>query len=483
MIYSYKDGVEYTAEELAKLSLPFAHKLTWFLERGYKPHYWQLLYHCSSARFRHLAAGRRSGKTMAAAWEIAYYALNPEQFHKDFYNKDSNEPLMFWVLTKDHVLGLASRLMLRHVLKEAATYDVDYVENKTNKWFEFTNGTMILFKTAEDPETLRGHGIHLLWIDEAAIIPTRRPWEVTSPGLTDKLGIVITTTTSGGNNWYYQEFIKGKEKNEDTLIIEMRSIDNPYYSKQEWIRMKNEMHPLLFQIEMCAAFEAEFGKDFAAEWLSYYEPEEIQDKDLEKFIGVDPAISTTRSADRFVISLIGVDRKTGTVYLLEQEADKIPFPDQVEKIEEWNLKYRPSLIGIERNAYQAALVQQLQQSRTFPPIQPILTLGKKSDRLMAMSPLFRSGRVKILKSHVDFISEWLNYDGTVKNNQDDCLDSVEIALRTAGVILPAEPETQVESLFQQKGLSELEIIALKQRPGSPYYEKEETYDEHLGIDW
>jgi hypothetical protein len=40
---------------------------------------------------------------------------------------------------------------------------------------------------------------------------------------------------------------------------------------------------------------------------------------------------------------------------------------------------------------------------------------------------------------MDFIDEWLNYDSSIKNPKDDCLDSVEIALRLAGALLPENP--------------------------------------------
>ena len=52
-----------------------------------------------------------------------------------------------------------------------------------------------------------------------------------------------------------------------------------------------------------------------------------------------------------------------------------------------------------------------------------------------MSPLFRIGKVKIKKDHADFIQEWVDYDSGIQKPKDDCLDSMEIALRTAGALL------------------------------------------------
>jgi phage terminase large subunit-like protein len=123
------------------------------------------------------------------------------------------------------------------------------------------------------------------------------------------------------------------------------------------------------------------------------------------------------------------------VFLLDQYAAKIPFADQLEKIQEYYLRFQPEIIGIESNAYQAALVQQTERLPSMPPVVPIFAKGKKYERIMAMSPLFRIGKVRIRQEHRDFIDEWINYDASVRNPKDDCLDSVEIALRTAGALL------------------------------------------------
>jgi hypothetical protein len=76
----------------------------------------------------------------------------------------------------------------------------------------------------------------------------------------------------------------------------------------------------------------------------------------------------------------------------------------------------------------------------------MMAKGKKMERIMAMAPVFRIGRVKIRRTHLDFIDEWVNYDSTLKNPKDDCLDAVEIALRAAGALLPENPSLDVFEL-------------------------------------
>ena len=137
------------------------------------------------------------------------------------------------------------------------------------------------------------------------------------------------------------------------------------------------------------------------------------------------------------------------MFLLEQYAARIPFAEQLLKIEEFYLRHKPEIIGIESNAYQAALVQQTERLTSMPPVVPMFAKGKKWERILAMSPLFRIGKVKIKKDHADFIQEWVDYDSAMQKPKDDCLDSMEIALRTAGALLGefvVEPSTNIGGL-------------------------------------
>lgn len=198
------------------------------------------------------------------------------------------------------------------------------------------------------------------------------------------------------------------------------------------------------------------------------------------YIGVDPAISESNKADRFVLTVLGVTKNRKQAYLLEQFAGRIPFPEQVDKINEYFQKWSPHFIGIEKTAYQAALVQQVSRLAGFPPVVPHFTRGKKHERILAMSPLFRIGKVKILREHADFIDEWLDYDSSRSNPKDDCLDSMDIALRTAGVLLPGMVQSRELYLPNDNTIDAARYRDLpKQRTG----DNDPHYDEMMGADY
>lgn len=483
--FNFSDGVKADSSSVATMVSHFSAKFGWFLSVGYLPHYWQTLFHANCnddrlVRFRHLVAGRRGGKTLSAAWEVLFYCLFPQQFHLDLHGVEKDDPLWVWALSASYKVGRPSYLTFRKVITDAGlVIGKDVKENRGDLRFEFANGSLVEFKSAEDPQSLRGAGLDILWMDEAAFIKSEEAWLVTRPSLSDKRGMLITTTTPDGKNWFYDEFWS-KEALEDANNgrVEYRSIDNPYFAKSEWEYVKQRYHPLLFNQEYCAAFDSMAGRDLAGEWLKYYELDDLRDDQgnpvkLRRYMGVDPAVSVSGKGDRFVISVVGVS-DANQVFLLEQYAARIPFAEQLEKIEEFYINFKPEIIGIESNAYQAALVQQAERLPSMPPIVPIFAKGKKWERILAMSPLFRIGKVKIKKDHRDFIDEWINYDSTISRPKDDCLDSVEIALRCAGALLG-------DYTTEDKKSSNVPDWILADRPGSRG--KEDFVDETMGSMW
>lgn len=499
--WHYTDKELVNESALSSMVARYVYKFAFFYKCGYYPHYWQTLFHSATnedtdnlCRFRHLVAGRRGGKTLSAAWEVLFYILNPQVFHLDAHGEKSDRPLRVQILTKDYPTGMAALITFREVLRQAADAGLishqDYKENRGNRWFEFNNGAFVELKTADNPESLRGAGLDILWIDEAAFIPNSRAWEVIRPSMADKQGMLITTTTPDGKNWFYDEFWTGGAFEDlKQAHVEYRSIDNPYFPAEEWQYLKRTYHPQHFKQEFMAAFDSAAGKELSGDWLQYYSMDEVlmdstkpftpSNIDLKVYIGVDPAISLADTADRFVITVLGVTKDRHQVYLLEQYAGRIPFPEQVDKINQMFQKWSPQFIGIEKTAYQAALAQQVNRLAGFPPVVPHWTKGKKAERILSMSPLFRIGKVKILREHVDFIDEWLDYDSTKSNPKDDCLDSMDIALRTAGVLLPGMVQAG-GSRFDENDHS---IEASRYRDNPSTQPNLKGVDEHMGAEW
>jgi predicted phage terminase large subunit-like protein len=453
---SGREDLQHTAADLAPLIAPYFHKMAWFLDHGYEPHYWQTLFHTATnpvtghiARFRNLVAGRRGGKTFGAAEEVVYYALNPDQFFKQYHGREDERGLHIWILTPDYTsTGRAALHTVRAVLRTLGLRkDKDYRENMGDRWIEFPNGSILEFKTAERPDKLVGAGLDILWMDESAVIDNDEAWNIARPAISDKIGMVVTSTTPRDKNWYYKLFWSDAALLDPAISsVEYWSIDNPYFPKSEWEYVKETYHPLLFMREYMASFDAMAGVELPADWLNYYQRGDLPKKedgsyDLNIYIGVDPAVSLSDKADHFALAVLGVTHDSTQVYLLELYMNRIQFPEQVDLIESYHKKYRPIMIGIEKGGYQESLAQQMLRLESFPPVEPVPAVGQKKSRILSMSPLFKMGKILIHKDMHDFVSQWINYDSSRRNPEDDALDAVEIALRVAGIILPGNPET------------------------------------------
>ena len=472
-------------------------KFAWFEGHGYKPHAWQALFHTMKRdkriqRTRHLVAGRRGGKTLAAAWETLYYAQNPSAWWADARNMAKDDPLWIWCVTKTFRAGRPALLTFLAVLKQAGLVkDVDYKYNKTERIIEFSNGTVVEFRSAENPDDLRGPGLHILWFDEAAFLPNDAAFLTVYPAVSDTKGSLITTTTPNSKNWYHEYWWADSAQDPDVGSVEYWSLDNPHFPVEEWSRYEKWYHPLFFEQEFKASFDAMVGLDLHGEWLQYHTLDEMEAdglwnpkarryQKLSLYLGIDPAISTAEAADHFAMSLIGV-ADTGRVYLLETMKTKLDFADQLQLIHQWNMKYTPTLIGIESNAFQAVLSQQAQRLAGLPPIIPILNAGKKNDRIMQMSPLFKIGKATLLESHRDFQHEWINFEYANRHNEDDLLDATEIALQTAGSLHAVGDQTWNSPILTPSEQDWGKI-------GSPEHEELFTQDaapvdEEFGDDW
>ena len=487
-----------TEQKYPELLAALPVKFWWFNKHGYTPHIWQALFHGAQLddepvlkQFRHLVAGRRGGKTLSAAWEVLFYALHPGEFHRDAHGEDSDRALWIWILTKNYPTGFPALVALLEVMAKAGlAKGKDFQYNKVERRIEFTaSGTVIQLKTADDPQSLRGAGLDILWIDEAAFIDDDEAWLVVSPALADKEGLVITTTTPHGKNWLWSEFFDGDALTDDFQFrVQYTSIDSPYFSRKSWDYYRRRYHPIMFRQEFLAAFDAFTGIALHGEWLKFwvagnpdlktddvsikpYRTEEGQYR-LRLFIGIDPAISLSEKADHFAMAAIGLTDDNTQAFLIDYYVGRIEFPDQLDKIREWFLKYRPERMGIESNAYQKALYQMAQRMDGLPPIMAVIAKGQKNDRILRMSPFFKIGKIRIARRHPEFIEQWVNFDPAKKNQEDDLLDAVEIALSTAGVLLPVMPHESVVDHSHARTVHEQALAQIRARRGHGVYDAE-----------
>lgn len=239
----------------------------------YQPHQHQQKFHESKSRTRLLLSGIRGGKTVAGTVESLIVSLEGKTPYFSAPNVGAVVAATYPML-RDVVLPEFWRFCPPELVREY---------NRSEMTVTLVNGSVILFRSADNPERLRGLDLNWFWIDEAAIAK-KVAYDILLGRVAQKGGIGWLTTTPKGYNWLYDEvYTPWKEGDKDYDVIVFRSYDNPFFPKSEIQRLKEKYDPDFFQQELEAKFVLFAGlvyKDFnpilhvkeleAHEHCSYY---------------------------------------------------------------------------------------------------------------------------------------------------------------------------------------------------------------------
>lgn len=207
--------------------------------RLYSPHRGQRRIHEHRARFRVVACGRRWGKTLCAANELAKRAL--EQPNGEYA----------WIAPWYRQARIVYRLM-RKVLRATIAYKSD-----AELRIEFKNGSVLQFYSAENPDAIRGNGFNGVVIDEAGdTLRDESVWfDVIRPTLSDRGGWALVIGTPKGRNLFYRMFSWGEDPEyPDWASFTAPTADNPYIPAPEIEAAQRELPEDSFSQEYCAIF-------------------------------------------------------------------------------------------------------------------------------------------------------------------------------------------------------------------------------------
>jgi len=200
------------------------------------------------------------------------------------------------------------------------------------------------------------------------------------------------------------------------------------YDRTRLDKLKKDMGTIIFNTQYQNDPSGIEGILLKTEWLKYYDK---APEDLQIVQGIDLAISERKEADFFVICTIGRD-ENNNIFVLSFFKAKLDFPSQLKAIETNYSAFHPQKIAIESNAYQRALTQWLRVGTNLPIVE-VKTVKDKVSRMLALSPHFENGRIKIRKDMQDFIAEFIQFP---KGPHDDMLDALAFAVDTLPDIGP-----------------------------------------------
>lgn len=350
---------------------------------------WQQQVWDSKARFKVVAAGRRTGKSRLAAYLLIYYALQVKSGH------------VFYVAPTQ---GQARDIMWSNLIEIG--HPVIKGSHINNLQITLINGATISLKGADRPETMRGVSLKFLVMDEYADMKSSVWEQILRPALADQKGTALFIGTPMGRNHFY-DLYKYAELKEDSEYEcwHFTSYDNPLLDPKEIDAAKKSMSSFAFRQEFMASFEAQGSEIFKEEWIKY---EDEEPRGGNFYVAIDMAgfeQEGTRSKksrlDNTAISVVKVNESGW--WVVDIIYGRWTFEETANKIFEVVDDYEPVAVGIEkgiaRQAIMSPLTDLMKQRGKFFKIEE-LTHGnkKKTDRIVAaLQGRFEHGAISINK--------------------------------------------------------------------------------------
>lgn len=378
---------------------------------------WQQKVWLDKARFKIIAAGRRTGKSRLAAYMLLYKALQ------------APSGTVFYVAPTQ---GQARDIMWKLLLELGHSV----IENVHVNNLEITliNGRQIRLKGADRPETMRGVSLFFLVLDEYADIRPDVWEEILRPALADLKGQAMFIGTPMGRNHFYDLF-RYAESGEDTdyKAWHFSSYDNETLDPKEIEAAKRSMSSYSFRQEFLASFEARGSEVFKEEWMRFGDTPDLGDY----YIAIDLAgfqeLNTKRSKNsKLDQSAIAVAKVTpdGEWHIENIIRGRWDLGTTATKIFQAVRDYQPVAVGIERGISRQAVMSPLsdlmRRYNKYFNVQE-LTHGnqKKADRIIwALQGRFEHGRISIGEGEWkdDFLDQLFQFPSELVH--DDLVDAV-----------------------------------------------------------
>ena len=272
------------------------------IRKTIKLHKAQADFRNSDAPFRGFVGGRGAGKTWVGAYDLLRRAKKG----------------------RTYLVASPTGILLNDItfptLRTLATLLGIWGEVKLTPYptLQLTTGASVRFRTAEDPERLRGPNLSGIWLDEASLME-QAVYDVCIASLREagEFGwLSATFTPKGPYHWTYDVFGKGKP---DTALFRSRTSQNPFNPKGFEARIAGQYTPIMARQELGGEFVEIEGAEWPADWF----PESLWFRDYPadsismRVICLDPSKGRSQHGDYSAFAMVARDR-AGTLWV---EAD------------------------------------------------------------------------------------------------------------------------------------------------------------------
>ncbi len=262
--------------------------------------------------------------------------------------------------------------------------------SESERRIDFGGGGMIAVRSAHYPDSLRGEGLDLAVLDEAAFMDARVWPEIVRPMLTTTRGGAYFLSTPFGRNWFWELFKIGMRADQDEwMSFQFATASNPLIAPEELASIRRETTEHIWRSEYLAQFSDESGQVFR---------------------GISRAVDGNRPGgpEAGHVYVAGVDwgrqHDYTAIAIIDASARRMVALDRFNKIG-WGLQrgrlralaehWRPSVIWAEANSFGAPNIEALQHEG-LPMRSFVTTARSKSPLIESLALAIERGRLALL---------------------------------------------------------------------------------------
>lgn len=390
------------------------------LQRTVGLHRAQRLFRRSSALYRGFVGGRGSGKSWVGAYDLLCRARPGHTYlvASPTYTKLEDETLATTQAIAEY-LGLFGSL-----------------KRTPRPTLKLRSGATIRFRSAEDPEKLRGPNLSGVWLDEASLMG-EEAYLIAIACLREhgeQGWLSATFTPKGRGHWTYKVFAKGSPR--DVELIHCHTKENPF-NPAGWADTLADQYGGSESLLSLQELGGQFVTVKGAEWPPEYFPESMWFTDWPaelacKTMALDPSKGKdAKHGDYSAIIKLGRDRE-GDLWV-EADLARRPTVQIVADCLDQARTFRPDAFAVEVNQFQELLADDIiNQSRTAGMALPIVPLNNQVNKLVRirrLGPLLAQHRLRFRGGHpgTELLVQQLRE--FPEGDHDDGPDSLEMALR------------------------------------------------------
>jgi hypothetical protein len=252
----------------------------------------------------------------------------------------------------------------------------DEVEiNNDERRIDFVEGGWLAIRSTHSADNLRGAGLDLAVLDEAAFMAASVWPEVVRPMLLERQGKALFLSSPNGRNWFWELYTLGLDPEEsDWQSFHFTSYDNPLILPAELDAIHRQTPERVWQQEYLAQFSDSAGQVFRGIHEAATAPTGSRpDAGTCYYAGVDWA----RDGDYTVVTVIDSDRRA---VVTVDRFNQINWSLQRGRLKAVYDRWQPRVIWAESNSIGSVNIEALQAEGL--PVRAFATTAKSKGPLI-----------------------------------------------------------------------------------------------------